>query len=299
MNALFQVARVFGVIPLSKIGLNQRFSVTKIARLFSLVVQSGMALVYLKYCYTKYLASQSGSQSFKTKITSATSVINYSLDQLTVWSVIILSQQFPTVTNKIFKNFSFVDKTLQQSKYLWPKVRLNIMILMSTLMFLSKNISTFFVGGHISLLLLISSRFIYIMIIVAELIIVNFCLDIKYRFKNLNEELKSQNTCLNKSQAEKLHFVFRALDEIHSKLAASTRKILLFDLSQILMMILSRSLNICIHCFAPEDNESKSSIWCFTQALYVADCIWRFCMIICSCGTLQNEVTIRKLFLTK
>jgi len=286
MVPFFYLARIFGVLPFSNIDTNH-LTVTKCARLLSFLVQSFFGVIFLIY-FINYYHQQPIAKEMRAMITSATVTINFILDQFNVWSIITLSQKLPRVVNGILRNFSFADKILEQSDTTWRKIRLLFFTAFTVTIIITKGTFLFITVDDNSFTVSASARYIYAMILVSEMLVSFLCLEIKSRVQILNKELKSSQ--VNFKEIKALHHVFQALNENHFSLSVCTRKFLLFDLSQMLTLVVFRALYLFVSCNGDQDNEGKRIILCIKDLVYMTDCIWRFCMLTRSCGTLQNEV---------
>jgi hypothetical protein len=114
-------------------------------------------------------------------------------------------------------------------------------------------------------------------------------LEIKSRLKYLNKKLKSESAHTYQD-IEHLQGAFNELSECQTLLAQSVSKVMLFNLAQMIMLIIFRSLNAVVFCVMAEEENAKSISWCATNLVYTCDCIWRFSMITWSSGSLQAEV---------
>jgi hypothetical protein len=116
-------------------------------------------------------------------------------------------------------------------------------------------------------------------------------LEVKSRLKYLNKKLKSE-TALTFQDINHMQGAYKDLTECQALLAKNVSKVMLFNLAQMIMLIIFRTLNAVVFCVMAEEENTKSISWCATNLVYTIDCMWRFSMIAWSCGSLQAEVSL-------
>jgi hypothetical protein len=120
-------------------------------------------------------------------------------------------------------------------------------------------------------------------------------LEEKSRLKFLNKKLKSE-TALSFQDIKHMQGAYKELTECQALLAKNVSKVMLFNLAQMIMLIIFRTLNAVVFCVMAEEENAKSISWCATNLVYTIDCMWRFSMITWSCGSLQAEVSLYGLY---
>jgi hypothetical protein len=283
MIVFLRVASIFGVLPCSKGGLSK----TSISSGAILVIQIIAYLFYIVYfCQTfKQFYDTGFLEPTRTRIAKVTALVNYSIDIFNVCAIIAFSRRVPQLTQTFLRICARGDKILQFNDSPWTSVRMYFFTLFTAAEAIAKNSFLIFSMNSNSL----SARYVSVLIVFCEQYISYVSLEIKSRLKHLNAKLKTRNAPTQKD-VESLLSIFRELTGFQTRLAKYVSKILLFDLAQLLMLIIFRSLNAIWSCVFTEVGSTRGISWCVTNLVFTCDGLWRFSMIAWSCGSVQAEV---------
>jgi len=285
----FHLARIFGVIPFSRVN-KYNISVSKCSLRLALFIQSLMALAYMTYSYQLYIEVLIlfGSNDVRLTVTSVSGSVNYIIDQFNIWSIVFISQKLPALLTVILGNFAFTDRNLTRINWRWSKIRVRLLTFVTAAIIVVKNGLLIYQFDHLKLSVNIGARYIYGMILVLEQLISLLNLELNARFKAFHQEIKDKNGHNDLKDLRLLHDVYKALFENQSLIAQSFGKFLLFDLSQMFILIINGFLNVFLVCLSMKNGEVNSD-FC-VPAIFTFDCVWRFCFIARNCGSLQIEV---------
>jgi hypothetical protein len=287
MVPFLYLVRIFGVLPFSRFKSN-RLYVTKFSRVFFFCLQAFFSCFFLLYTITRGIsvyAVITSKAEIGSKITSATSYFNLILDIFNCLAVIQLSSLLPRAVDLILRNNEFADGQLEVTDYFWIKFRSFFFPVFASVMLTAKISFLFIVIDRANIFnLSVVCRFIFGMNLVSELLISYLALELRSRFIVLNLRLKQLINADDLNTFESMHRVFVAVNESHYQFAKCIKRFLLTNNSQLLSMIVFRTLNLYFHC------EGEGTILCLATAVYAADSSWRFCFVSTCCGLLQNEV---------
>jgi hypothetical protein len=289
MIEFLRLASIFGVLPCTNYGCNK----SSISSGVILVIQLICQLFYFIYfCRNlKQFYDSGASEPIRVRITSVTALINFLLDQFNVCAIIAFSLQVPKLTRAFLRVCANHDKILQFSDYPWSSVRKYFFTLFTASVAIAKNLYLLIAVHYPGLNITFTSWYIYFLIIFSEQYVSYMNLEVKSRFKYLNKKIKSEKA-LTDQDIKHLQGAYKELTECQTLLAKNVSKVMLFDLAQMVMLIIFRSLNAIVFCVMAEAESAKSISWCATNLVYTSDCIWRFSMITWSCGSLQAEVNL-------
>ncbi|CAB3381742.1 Hypothetical predicted protein [Cloeon dipterum] len=190
----------------------------------------------------------------------------------------------PSTMRKVLKILRLVDQTLATNSSN-PRANFFIALALSALVFrYSLSLS---VVNPAWFYYLIGARVVYCTNVFSELLVCLVCTELRVRLETLNGKIRTlQDHC--KGEIKKLSDAFYAITKIQKDLAYSVRFFLLFDLSQLFMLILSGFLNTCLRC-SNFSNGKMTMNWCVYTLGMAMDGTWRFSAIAASCGRLQSE----------
>jgi hypothetical protein len=291
MIEYLRLASVFGVLPYR----NCRSSKSSISSGAILLIQSIFQLFYL-ICFCQNLKQfyDSGvSEPIRVRITAVTALINFFLDLFNVCAIIAFSLRVPKLTRTFLIICACNDKVLQFSDKPWSRIRKYFFTLFTASVTIAKNLYMFITVNLPALNFNLSARYIYFLIVFSEQYVSYMNLEIKSRLTYLNKKLKSESSALTKQDVELMQGAFKELTKCQRLLSTSASKFMLFDLAQLLMLIIFRLLNAVVSCVVADAEKTQSTSWCTLNLMYLCDCLWRFSMITWSCGSLQAEVKIK------
>ncbi|CAB3381741.1 Hypothetical predicted protein [Cloeon dipterum] len=221
-------------------------------------------------------------------ITAASSITNFALDFLNIIAIIYMSQKMPSTMRKVLKILRLVDQTLATNSSN-PRAHFFIALALSAIVF-RYSLSLSVVNSAAWFYYLIGARVVYCSYIFSELLVCLVCTELRVRLETLNGKIRTlQEHC--KGEISKLSDAFYAITKIQKDLAYSVRFFLLFDLSQLFMLILSGFLNTSLRC-SNFSNGKMTMNWCVYTLCVAMDGTWRFSAIAASCGKLQSEVGV-------
>jgi len=288
MIEFLRLASIFGVLPFPN---HSRSNKSLISSGVILVIQLLFQLFYFIYfCQTLKQFYDSGfAEPIRVRITAVTSLINFFLDQFNVCAIIAFSLRVPKLTRAFLRVCEYNDKCLQFNDKPWSSIRMYFFTLFTASVVISKNLYVFITVHYPVLNIKLTARYIHVLIVFSEQYVSYMSLEIKSRLAYLNKKLKSKSA-LTCPDVELLQGAFSELTKCQILLSKRVSKFMLFDLAQLLMLIIFRTLNAVVFCMMAEEENAKSISWCATNLMYTSDCMWRFSMITWSCDSLQAEV---------
>jgi hypothetical protein len=289
MIEFLRLASVFGVLPCT----NSRSNKSSISSGVILLIQLICQLFYVKYfCQNlKQFYDSGASEPIRVRITAVTALTNFFLDIFNVSAIIAFSLRVPKLTRAFLRVCAFNDKILKFSDKPWSRIRKYFFTLFTASVMIAKNLYMFITVNLPELNVKLSARYIYALIVFSEQYVSYMNLEIKSRLAFLNKKLISTSS-LTKQDVELMQGAFRELTKCQRLLSTSVSKFMLFDLAQLLMLIIFRALNAVVSCVVAEAESAKSITWCTLNVMYLCDSVWRFSMITWSCGSLQAEVKL-------
>jgi hypothetical protein len=291
MIAFLYLARLFGIVPFLRMEKNKLVA-TKWTLRISLIVQSFMVILYLGYILNhekiKHLMFHSSdSKDVPYLFTCIITTFSYSVDMVNVILIVLFSQKTHKLFNTLLRKFGTIDEKIFTR---CPKSKSVYFAILATSVFISKTIFLFSRYDNFRISVNVGARYIYGMILFTELLISLTCLEIKSRYTKLHSILKTSAGNCNLQEVRALHTIYSSLRDGHSLFATHVSKFLLTDISQMLMLIMNGILSVFVNCLVTkEGGEQKSFSWCTTHGILAADCTWRMCFLIHSCGALQIE----------
>jgi hypothetical protein len=287
MIEFLRLASIFGVLPFPNYLSNKSSISSGVIHVIQLLFQ---IFYFIYFCQNFKKFYDSGfSEPIRERITTVTSLINSFLDQFNVYSIIAFSWRVPKLTRAFLRVCVYNDKILQFNDKPWSSIRKYFFTVFTASVVIVKTVYMIITVHYPELNIKLSVRYIYALIVFSEQYVSYMNLEIRARLTYLNQKLKSKSA-LTKQDVELLQSAFRELTNCQCMLAKSVRKFMLFDLAQLLMLIIFRTLNAVIFCVMAEAESAQSISWCATNLTFTCDCMWRFSMIAWSCGSLQAEV---------
>jgi len=291
MIAFLYLARLFGVVPFLKIE-KQQLVATKWTLRTSLFFQSSMVTSYLVYLLNqekiKYLMFGSFNSNDADDVpylfTCIVTAFNYAVDLISLTVIVLMSQKTHKVLNVLLQKFAIIDHKFSHH----PKSKAGFFAILALSVYIARTYYVFSRYDRFQISFNVGSRFIYGMTLFTEMLISLTCMEIKSRYAKLHSLLKTSNGNCNLEEVRALHTIYSSLRDGHSLFAWHVRKVLLTDISQMVMLIVNGILSVYVICLNKEDRE-QSIGWCASNGIFAADCIWRICFLVHNCGALQTE----------
>jgi hypothetical protein len=283
------LASICGVLPSTKLGFHKS-SVLSCAIFVIQVIAEITFIIFFYHMLTEFYNS-GYSQPTRTKITKVTALFNVFLDQCNVCAIIAFSLQVPNLTHKFLSICARNDEILQFNDKPWTSIRMYFFTMVTPSVVIARNLYLYFSKHYSSVTTSLMLGYIHAMILFSEQYVSYMNQEIKSRLKFINEKLRcGTRSTLTQYDVELLQGAFKELTGCQNLLAKKVSKVMLFNLAQLLLMIIFRSLNAFLFCVLADAESAKSTSWCGANLVFTCDCAWRFSMITWCCGSLQAEV---------